>query len=92
VVIICEISGSHGGEYEDGCLLGCCAVYRSYRGACSLHHQAITLMMEAANTSEASVNFYQTTRGNNPEDSHLLLVIICCKEYKMMLQRLCESI
>jgi hypothetical protein len=21
-----EISGSHGGEYEDGCLLGCCAV------------------------------------------------------------------
>jgi hypothetical protein len=22
----CEISGSHGGEYEDGCLLGCCAL------------------------------------------------------------------
>jgi hypothetical protein len=22
----CEISGSHGGEYEDDCLLGCCAV------------------------------------------------------------------
>jgi hypothetical protein len=22
----CEVSGSHGGEYEDGCLLGCCAV------------------------------------------------------------------
>jgi hypothetical protein len=21
-----EISGSHGGEYEGGCLLGCCAV------------------------------------------------------------------
>jgi hypothetical protein len=21
-----EISGSHGSEYEDGCLLGCCAV------------------------------------------------------------------
>jgi hypothetical protein len=21
-----EISRSHGGEYEDGCLLGCCAV------------------------------------------------------------------
>jgi hypothetical protein len=21
-----EIAGSHGGEYEDGCLLGCCAV------------------------------------------------------------------
>jgi hypothetical protein len=29
------------------------------------------LMMEAASTSETSVNFYQTTRRNNPEDSHL---------------------
>jgi hypothetical protein len=34
---------------------------------CSL---AIILMMEAASTSETSVNFYQTTRRNNPEDSH----------------------
>jgi hypothetical protein len=24
--LIDEISGSHGGEYEDGCLLSCCAV------------------------------------------------------------------
>jgi hypothetical protein len=22
----CEISGSHGGKHENGCLLGCCAV------------------------------------------------------------------
>jgi hypothetical protein len=29
------------------------------------------LMMEAASTSETSGNFYQTTRRNNPEDSHL---------------------
>jgi hypothetical protein len=29
------------------------------------------LMMEAANTSETLVNFYQTTQRNNPEDSHL---------------------
>jgi hypothetical protein len=28
-------------------------------------------MMEAARTSETLVNFYQTTRRNNPEDSHL---------------------
>jgi hypothetical protein len=28
-------------------------------------------MMEAASTSETLVNFYQTTRRNNPEDSHL---------------------
>jgi hypothetical protein len=38
----------------------------------------IALMLEAAstlhpaNTSETSVNFYQSTRRNNPEDSHLL--------------------
>jgi hypothetical protein len=28
-------------------------------------------MMETGSTSETSVNFYQTTRRNNPEDSHL---------------------
>jgi hypothetical protein len=31
----------------------------------------IALTMEAASTSETSVNFYQTTRRNNPEDNHL---------------------
>jgi hypothetical protein len=31
----------------------------------------IALMMEAASTSETSVNFYQTTRHSNSEDSHL---------------------
>jgi hypothetical protein len=34
-------------------------------------NKQIALMMEAASTSETSVNFYQTTRRNNPEDSHL---------------------
>jgi hypothetical protein len=24
--LMCEISGSHGGEFEHDCLLGCCAV------------------------------------------------------------------
>jgi hypothetical protein len=33
----------------------------------------IALMMEAASTSEASALIYQTTRRNNPEDSHLQL-------------------
>jgi hypothetical protein len=33
--------------------------------------QLFALMMEAACTSEGSVNFFQTTRRNNPEDSHL---------------------
>jgi hypothetical protein len=36
---------------------------------CSLVETLITLMMEAANTSEMSVNFYQTTRRNIPEDA-----------------------
>jgi hypothetical protein len=31
----------------------------------------IALMMEAASISETSVNFYQNTRRNNPEDGHL---------------------
>jgi hypothetical protein len=31
----------------------------------------IALMMEAASTTETSVNFYQTAQRNNPEDSHL---------------------
>jgi hypothetical protein len=31
----------------------------------------ITLMMEAARTSETLVNFYQTTWCYNPEDTHL---------------------
>jgi hypothetical protein len=34
----------------------------------------IVLMMAAVSTSEMSVNLYQTTRGNIPEDSHLLLL------------------
>jgi hypothetical protein len=31
----------------------------------------IALMMEAASASETSVNFYQTTRRNIPEGSHV---------------------
>jgi hypothetical protein len=34
-------------------------------------YKAIALMMEAVITSETSVNFYQNTRRNNPEDGHL---------------------
>jgi hypothetical protein len=38
---------------------------------CSLVEVMIALMTEAARTSETMVNFYQTTRRYNPEDSHL---------------------
>jgi hypothetical protein len=31
----------------------------------------IALMMEAESTPETTVNFYQTTSRNNPEDNHL---------------------
>jgi hypothetical protein len=31
----------------------------------------MALMMKAESTSETSVSFYQITRLNNPEDSHL---------------------
>jgi hypothetical protein len=34
-------------------------------------------MMQAASTSETSVNFCQTTRRNNPEDSHLQEHLYC---------------
>jgi hypothetical protein len=34
-------------------------------------YQLIALMMEAASTSETSVNFHQTAWCNNPEDSRL---------------------
>jgi hypothetical protein len=33
--------------------------------------KTVTLMMEAVCTSEASVNFYETTQHNIPEGSHL---------------------
>jgi hypothetical protein len=41
---------------------------------CSLvevYRRFIALMMEAASTSETSMNLYKTTRHKNPEDSHL---------------------
>jgi hypothetical protein len=44
--------------------------YQLFRGPCSIPHQG-ALMMEAARTSETLVNFYQTTRRYNTEDSHL---------------------
>jgi hypothetical protein len=73
------ISGSDGGEYDDGCLLGCSTVYtgissptfqRSVLPPSSGGNSLIALMMEAVQTSE-TVNLYQCTRGYIPKDSHL---------------------
>jgi hypothetical protein len=71
--IFSRIWGSHGGEYEDGCLLGCSAVKSTNVSedlAASII-RAILMMMEAARSSETLVNFYQTTQRYSPEDSHL---------------------
>jgi hypothetical protein len=40
--------------------------------AASIIRAIIALMMEVGTTSETLVRIYQTTRRNNPEDSHLL--------------------
>jgi hypothetical protein len=45
--------------------------------------------MEAASTSETSVNFYQTTRRNNPEDSHLLIMTSFSLNNKSIMWWLC---
>jgi hypothetical protein len=40
----------------------------------------MALMMEAVNTSETSVNFYETTQHNIPEDIHI-------QDKKLFMQR-----
>jgi hypothetical protein len=69
-----EISGSQGDEYEDVWYVAPCSleeIYRRFRGA----YCPIALMIEAINTFETSLNFYQTTRRNILEDSHFNTVL-----------------
>jgi hypothetical protein len=47
-------------------------VWKKFTDASEVLAVSIALMMEAAGTSETSVNFYQTTWRYNPEDSHLI--------------------
>jgi hypothetical protein len=44
--------------------------------AASIIRAVIAVMMEAASASETSLNFYQNTRRNNPEDSHLVSLLL----------------
>jgi hypothetical protein len=50
-------------------------VSQRFRDPCCLHHQGERPDDGAA---ETLVNFYQTTRRNNPEDSHLLEEVHFC--------------
>jgi hypothetical protein len=51
----------------------------------SMKTAVIALMMEAARTSETLVNFYQSTRSYNPEDSHLQCYFKCTSLYVKMI-------
>jgi hypothetical protein len=44
--------------------------------AASIIRAVIALMMESPSTLGTSINFCQTTRQNNPEDSHLHVFIL----------------
>jgi hypothetical protein len=63
---VCDISGFHGGEYEDGCLLGCCTLWTGR----SLPTFQRCLLPPS---SRLSVNVCQTTKRNNPEENHFHL-------------------
>jgi hypothetical protein len=56
-VVLSYAAGTNLLYLEDDFLLDCCV--------------GDALMMKAASTSETLVNFYQTTRRNNPDDNHL---------------------
>jgi hypothetical protein len=57
--------------------------YRRFRGATSIIRAIILIMETARRTSETLVNFYQTTRRNNPQDSHLKNVCVCTQWIKI---------
>jgi hypothetical protein len=77
-ILLRRIWGSHGGKYEDGCLLGCSTVYTGISSPTFQRYvlpppsgRRVALMMEAVRNSETLVCLYQCTRRCNPEDSHL---------------------
>jgi hypothetical protein len=63
--VLKRIFGPNTGKVTQGSAPACS--YSTNRF--SAHSLLIALMMEAVNTSETSINFYQTTRSNIPEES-----------------------
>jgi hypothetical protein len=86
----CEILGSYGDEYEDGLLRRVVWYIKTDVSevlTVSFIRAMSTLMMRAVSTSETSVNIYETTRRNIPEDSQpslflfLFMVEFVCRNF-----------
>jgi hypothetical protein len=73
-------------RFEDDCFLGCCAV-SSGRSSPTFQRclppPSSGRWVSRSNHSQTSVNFYQTTRRNIPEDSHFLLIVVFYKMYSI---------
>jgi hypothetical protein len=82
----CGICGSHGGEYEDGCLQGVCAMSSKFTDVsgvltASNIRTIIALMMAAVNTPETSANFYQTSGLNKVDEAVFVAKIFDFKDH-----------
>jgi hypothetical protein len=81
-ILICGSPGSHGVEYEGNCVPVCCTVWSGRRlSTCQrfllppYQGHAIAMLMKSVSTCETSVNLYQATRCDIPQDSHLNLCL-----------------
>jgi hypothetical protein len=61
-------------NFEDSKIVNHCEISCSHGSKHGV--VATSLTMQAASISETSVNFYQTTRRNNPEESHLRKIVL----------------
>jgi hypothetical protein len=69
------VSGSHGGGYEDGWAVFWVVAPCSLVDVCRRLRAKIAA--EAVTASETSVKFYQITRSNILQDSHLRVSSFC---------------